>query len=75
MAEWEQVDEEEFFEDYEEYIKILKELKKLEPELRKALKPAFERVRDMPADTFEQRVRRVVEFVKALHEQRREKHG
>jgi len=75
VAEWEQVEEEEFFEDYEEYIRILKELKKLEPELRKALKPAFERVRDMPADTLEQRARRVVEFVKALHEQRREKHG
>ena len=75
MSDWEQVEEEEFFEDYEEFIEILKKLRELEPELRRALRPAFERVRDMPADTFEQRERRLVEFVKALHEQRREGHG
>ena len=75
MAEWEQVDEEEFFEDIREFIKFLKKLKKLGPKLWKVLEPAFERIRDMPADTLEQRERRLVEFIKALHEQRREKRG
>jgi len=59
----------EILEDIDRFLKAWLEYSKLPPEVARRVKCALERVENMPTKTHEQRVERVVEFLKALTEQ------
>ena len=64
-----------FLEELDMFIRAWLKLREVLPKTWEFVGPALERVKDMPHDTPEEAGRRLVEFIKALHEQRREKRG